>query len=71
MGWYEYSIFLEHKHMLQFIWISLSFLRFCLQDVNTDFMFEIFHPQSNTGLKASLALMYVAALILQSSNLEC
>ena len=46
------------------------FLRFCLQDINTDFMFEIFHPQSNTGLKASLALMYMTALILQSSNLE-
>ena len=33
-------------------------------------MFEIFHPQSNAGLKASLALMYMTTFILQSSNLE-
>ena len=30
-------------------------------------MFEIFHPQSNTGLKASLSLMHMTTLILRSS----
>ena len=33
-------------------------------------MFEAFHPQSNAGLKANLALMHMTAFILQSSNLE-
>ena len=33
-------------------------------------MFEIFHPQSNTALKASLAIMHMTTFILQSSNLE-
>ena len=33
-------------------------------------MFEIFHPQSNAGLKTSLALMHMTTFILQSSNLE-
>ena len=33
-------------------------------------MFGIFHPQSNTGSNASLALMYMTTFILQSSNLE-
>ena len=33
-------------------------------------MFEIFHPESNAGLKVSLAIMHIAAFILQSSNLE-
>ena len=56
--------------MLQYISDSLSILRFCLQDIQLVFMFEIFHPQSNMGLKAILALMHMTTFILQSSNLE-
>ena len=37
---------------------------------DTVFMFEIFYPQSNTGLKASLALMHMITFILRSANLE-
>ena len=33
-------------------------------------MFEIFHPQSSRGLKASLALMHMITFIVRSSNLE-
>ena len=56
--------------MLQCIFESLSILRFCLQDIQLVFMFETFHPQSNVGLKASLALMHMTTFILQSSSLE-
>ena len=56
--------------MLQCIFDNLSILRFCLQDIQLVFMFEIFHPQSNMGLKAILALMHMTTFILQSSNLE-
>ena len=56
--------------MLQCIFDNLSILRFCLQDIQLVFMFETFHPQSNVGLKASLALMHMTTFILQSSNLE-
>ena len=56
--------------MLQCILDSVSFLHFCLQDINAVFIFEIFHPQSKAGLKASLALMHMTIFILQSLNLE-
>ena len=58
---------LEHTHATMYYSLFCSFV---YKIYNTVFMFEIFHPQSNTGLKASLALMYMTALILQSSNLE-
>ena len=37
---------------------------------NIAFMFEIFHLQGNACLKASLAVMYLTAFILRSSNFE-
>ena len=40
----------------------------CILD--TFFMFEIFHPRSSTGLKASLALMHMITFILRRSNSE-
>ena len=43
---------------------------FAYKTYNTAFMFEIFHLQTNAGLKASLALMHMTTFILQSSNLE-
>ena len=56
--------------MLQCIFDSLSVLRFCLQDIQLVFMSETFHPKSNVGLKASLALIHMTTFILQSLNLE-
>ena len=56
--------------MLQYISDSLSILHFRLQDTQLVFIFETFHPQSNVGIKASLALMHMTTFILQSSNLE-
>ena len=40
--------------MLQCILDSVTFLRFCLQDIKYSFMIEIFHPPNNAGLKAGL-----------------
>ena len=45
-------------------------LHFCIFAYHTVFMFEIFHPERNTGSNACLALMYMTTFILQSSNLE-
>lgn len=66
---FNISVVLENRHAA--ILDAIVFLtQFCLQDINTVFMFVIFHPQSNAGLKAKLALMHMIAFILQSSNLD-
>ena len=48
----------------------LDFHTFSYKTYSVVFMFEIFHPQSNAGLKASLTLMHMTIVILQSLNLE-
>ena len=48
----------------------LDFHTFSYKTYNVVFMFEMFHPQSNAGLKASLTLMHMTIVILQSLNLE-
>ena len=59
--------------MLQCILDGLSFfifIAFTYKAYNIVYMFEIFHSESNPGLKVSLAIMHMATFILQSSNLE-
>ena len=60
--------------MLQCILDGLSFffifIAFTYKTYNIVYMFESFHPESNAGLKVSLAIMHMATFILQSSNLE-
>ena len=46
------------------------FLSFCLQNIQYHFYDWNVLPQSNAGLKDSLAQMYMATFILRSSNLE-
>ena len=59
--------------MLRCILDCLSFfifIAFTYKTYNIVYMFEIFHPKSNAGLKVSLAIMHMAIFILQSSHLE-
>ena len=49
--------------MLQFILVYL-FCAFACKTYNTVFMFEIFHPEINTGLKNSLARLHMRTFIL-------
>ena len=49
---------------------SLLLCAFAYKTYNTVFMFEIYYPQSNTGSKASLALLHMTTFTLQSSNQE-
>ena len=59
--------------MLQCILDGLSFfifIAFTYKAYNIVYMFEIFHSESNAGLKVGLAIMRMTTFILQSSNLE-
>ena len=71
-GIFNISVVLEYKHTICIV-DSLSFFIFIAFTYKTSIivhMFEIFHLQSNAGLKASLAIIDITTFILRSSNLE-